>query len=145
MKRILTILTFVGATFFVTTNANAQAQSQLNLGLIGASYEIPVASAITIAPAAFTNFDLNYLTLGVKGNYYFDDLFGLSEPWDVYGGANVGFGIAMNDKNGHASGIDLGLQIGGRWFWSDKWGVYAEIGGGKLGGAAYGIGITMKM
>lgn len=141
MKKItLLFLLFAG----ITTASYGQAQSQLNIGLIGVSYEIPVSSAITIAPTAFTNFDLNYLTLGVKGNYYFDELFGLPSAWDVYGGANVGFGIYMGDGT-DSSELDLGLQVGGRWFWSEKWGVYAEIGGGKLGGGAYGLGVTMKM
>jgi len=140
MKKItLLLLLFVG----ISSTSFGQAQSQLNIGIIGVSYEIPVASAITIAPAAFTNFDLNYLTLGVKANYYFDSLFGLPSEWDVYGGANLGYGLAI--KDGYTSDLDLGLQIGGRWFWSEKWGVYAEIGGGKLGGGAYGIGVTMKM
>jgi len=139
MKKLL-LFAFILIT---TVSLNAQAQKYLNLGLIGVSFEIPVASAITIAPAAFTNFDLNHLTLGVKGNYYFDDLFGLTPDWDVYAGANIGFGLALNDN--HSSDIDFGLQVGGRWFWSDKWGVYVELGGGALGGAAYGVGVTMKM
>ncbi len=138
MKKVLLILV-VG---LLSLNfAYSQAKKQINFGLIGASFEIPLSSAITIAPAAFTNFDLNHLTLGVKGNYYFDKLFGLPDAWDVYGGANVGFGLALNDNK--SSELDLGLQVGGRWFWSEKWGVYVEVGGGKLGGAAYGVGITM--
>jgi len=139
MKKIILLLALVAITGFTF----GQAQKQLNFGLIGVNFEIPVAKAITIAPAAYTDFDLNYLTLGVKGNYYFDELFGLTEDWDVYGGANLGFGIAMNNDND--SDLDFGLQAGGRWFWSETWGVYVEIGGGKLGGAAYGVGITMKM
>jgi len=139
MKKITLLLAFVAITSFTY----GQAQKQLNFGLIGVSYEIPLGAAITIAPAAYTNFDLNHLTLGVKANYYFDELFGLTSDWDVYGGANLGFGIAMN--NDHDSDLDFGLQVGGRWFWSETWGVYAEIGGGKLGGGAYGVGITMKM
>jgi len=141
MKKITLLLAFVA----LAGMSYGQAKKQLNFGIIGISFEIPVASAITIAPTAFTNFDLNYLTLGVKGNYYFDELFGLPDPWDVYAGANVGFGVALNDYYGHTSGLDLGLQVGGRWFWSDKWGVYVEIGGGKLGGAAYGVGLTMVL
>lgn len=141
MKKITILLAFVA----IASMSYGQAQKYLNLGIIGVSYEIPVAKAITVAPAAFTNFDLNHLTLGVKANYYFDELFGLTDPWDVYGGANLGFGIALNNDNGNSSDLDLGLQVGGRWFWSDKWGVYAEFGGGKLGGAAYGVGVTMKM
>jgi len=139
MKKITLLLAFVA----IAATSFGQAKKQLNFGIIGVNFEIPVAKAITIAPAAYTNFDLNHLTLGVKANYYFDDLFGLPDPWDVYAGANVGFGIALNNDN--SSDLDLGLQVGGRWFWSDKWGVYIELGGGKLGGAAYGVGLTMVL
>jgi len=139
MKKITLLLALVA----IAGMSYGQAKKQLNFGLIGLSYEIPVSSAITIAPAAYTNFDLNWLTLGVKANYYFDELFGLTDPWDVYGGANLGFGIAMNDNND--SDLDFGLQVGGRYFWSEQWGVYVELGGGKLGGGAYGIGVTMVL
>ncbi len=141
MKKItLLLLLLVG----ITTTSFGQAQSQLNIGLVGVSYEIPVTPDITIAPTAFTDFDFDYMTLGVKANYYFDELLDLPSEWDIYGGANLGYGIYMGDGV-ESSDFDLGLQVGGRWFWSDKWGVYLEIGGGKLGGAAYGIGVTMKM
>ena len=139
MKKFTLLFAFIAFTAITY----GQAKKQLSFGIIGVSFEIPVASAITIAPTAYTNLDLNHMTLGVKANYYFDDLIGFSDPWDFYAGANAGFGIALNDS--HSSGLDLGLQVGGRWFWSDKWGVYAEIGGGKLGGGAYGVGITMVL
>jgi hypothetical protein len=139
MKRITLIFFFTAIASF----SYSQAQRQLNFGLIGVSYEIPLGNAITIAPAAYTNFNLNYLTLGAKANYYFDELFGLTDAWDVYGGANLGFGLAISDSK--SSGLDFGLQVGGRWFWNETWGVYVEVGGGKLGGGAYGVGITMKM
>ena len=143
MKKLTLLFAFFAVSFVI----NAQAKKQLNLGLIGVSYEIPVASAITVAPTAFTSFDLNYFTLGVKSNYYFDELFGFSDPWDVYAGLNLGFGIALRDT--YSSDLDLGAQVGGRWFWSEKWGVYAELGGGKLagssgeGGLLGGAGVTM--
>ena len=139
MKKLILLL----AVLSISSITFGQAQKYLNLGLIGVSYEIPVARDISVAPAAYTNFEFDYLTLGVKGNYYFDNLFGLTEPWDVYAGANLGFGIAIN--NNHSSDLDFGFQMGGRWFWNEKWGIYAEFGGGYLGGAAYGIGVTMKM
>ncbi len=143
MKKLITITAFIGIAIITFQNdAQAQATKQLNLGIVGVSYELPVSSAITIAPAAFTNTDFSHLILGVKANYYFDDLFTLHNDWDVYGGANAGFGLGIgNDKD---SDFGFGAQVGGRWFWNEKWGVYAEIGGGNLGGNG-GFGVTMKM
>jgi len=143
MKKLFTIFALSGVLFFATQNdAQAQAAKQLNFGLIGVSYEIPMGSTITIAPTAFTNFDLSFLTLGVKANFYFDDMIGLPSEWDVYAGANGGFALDIGNNNGNDFGI--GLHIGGRWFWSDKWGVYLEGGAGNLGGNG-GVGLTMKM
>lgn len=142
MKKLFAIIVLSGAMFFAAQNTNAQADRQLNFGIIGVNYEIPIIDAFTIAPAAYTNLDLSHLILGVKLNFYFDTLMGLPSEWDVYGGANAGFGLGLGNNNGNDLG--LGLQIGGRWFWSDTWGVYLEAGGGTLGGTG-GIGLTMKM
>lgn len=139
MRKITLLLAFVAVGLF----ANAQAKKQLNFGIVGASLEFPVSSAITIAPAVYSNLDLSYLTVGVKANYYFDELFGINDSWDVYGGANAGYGLGI--ENGSSSEINIGLQIGGRWFWSEKWGVYVESGGGSVGGANGGVGITMVL
>lgn len=139
MKKILLIAVVLIATITV----NAQAKKQLSFGLIGVAYEIPLSSAITIAPTAFTNFDLSNLVLGVKANYYFDDLIGLPGEWDVYGGANAGYAFHLNDNN-NSDDFGIGLQVGGRWFWSETWGVYLEFGGGNLGGQG-GVGLTMVM
>ena len=133
------IITFLCASLLCVFNLFAQdtesAQKhsshtvkQINFGLIGASLEFPVHKDITVAPAAGTDFELNWLSLGVKGNYYFDNLFDLPSPWDVYAGANAGYAISMGD-NSKNSDFNIGLQVGGRWFWNDKWGVYLEFGG----------------
>lgn len=142
---------FVFGLFLSFSNVFGQARHELNFGLIGANYEIPVHKDITIAPGIGTNLDLDWLNIGVKGNYYFDNLFGLSDPaWDVYGGLNAGYSIFMgdndpNDNDKDESDINLGLQIGGRWFWNDKWGVYLEIAGGNISGLSPMIGVTVKM
>ena len=116
-----TILFLFLCTFFVV-NVFGQARQELNFGLIGANYEIPVQKNITIAPGASTNFDLNWLTLSVRGNYYFDNLFEITnESWDVYGGLAAGYSFYNGDGN-NDSDFDLGLHVGGRWFWNEKWG-----------------------
>ena len=141
MKKTLLIL-LLG--LFSLNFAYSQATSQFNFGLIGISYDIPVATDIAISPFAGSNLDLSYLALGIKANYYFDNLIGLPAAWDFYAGANGGYGLAMGDKENNSNDFDLGLQVGGRWFWSEKWGLYLEFGGGKLGGSA-GLGLTMRL
>ncbi len=72
---------------------------QVNFGIIGASLEFPVHKNISIAPAAGTDFELNWLSLGAKGNFYFDNLFELPSAWDVYAGANAGFAVALGNNS----------------------------------------------
>jgi len=131
------------------TTVFGQARQELNFGLVGVNYEIPVHRDITIAPGIGTSFDLDWLNLGVKANYYFDNLFDISdEAWDVYGGVNAGYSFDMddNDNNGDdESDINIGLHVGGRWFWNDKWGLYVELAGGNVSGFSPGIGVTMKL
>jgi len=126
-------------------NVFGQARSELNFGLLGANYEIPVHKNITIAPGASTNLDLDWLTVFVKANYYFDNLFEITnESWDVYGGVTAGYAI-YNGNDNKDSDFDLGLMVGGRWFWNDKWGIYLEFGGGSTQGATGGLGLTVKL
>lgn len=138
-KFTLILLLFIGTTKLVS----AQATSELNFGLIGISYDIPVATNFAIAPMARTNFDISYLTLGVKGDFYFDNLIGLPAEWDFYAGVNGGYRIWFYNEHANSSNFDIGLEVGGRWFWSDKWGLMLELSGG----VGYGgmLGLTMRM
>ncbi len=131
----------------LTFSAFGQARKELNFGLIGANLEFPVHKDVTIAPGVATNFSLDWASLHVKGNYYFDNLFGIKDnAWDVYGGAVAGYSIYTGDlKALNKSDLDLGLHVGGRWFWNDKWGLYLELGGGSTSGAIGGIGLTVKL
>ncbi|MHA7944995.1 hypothetical protein ACJOV8_018130 [Formosa sp. 3Alg 14/1] len=139
-----TTLLFAFALMLSAASVFGQARKELNFGLIGVNYEIPVHENITIAPGVGTDFNLDWVNIGVKGNYYFDELFGISDDaWDVYGGANAGYAIYSGDDDLESSDLSLGLQVGGRWFWNDKWGLYAEISGGSIFVPA--IGVTMKL
>lgn len=138
MKKLL--LASLLALFAIT--ASAQATKQLSFGIVGVAYDIPVATDISIAPFVSTNWDFDHVVLGAKGDYYFDNLLGLPAAFDVYAGVNAGFAIGLGD--GNSSDLDLGVQIGGRWFWNDKWGIYLQ-GGGGMQGATGGLGVTMKL
>lgn len=141
MKKVFAIIVFSAVFTLTAENSYAQAASQLNFGFVGISYEIPVATDISIAPAAGTNFDFTYLSLGVKANYYFDNLIGMTEPWDFYAGLNAGYALGIDNN---ANDFGFGAQVGGRWFWNDKWGIFLEAGGGNVG-ATGGLGLTLKL
>ena len=70
MKKLFTIIAFAGVFMFAAENAKAQAQSQINIGLVGASLEFPIAEDISIAPFGATNWNLDYLVAGVKANSF---------------------------------------------------------------------------
>ena len=142
MKKIL--LLFAIALFSVA-NVKGQATKQLNFGIIGVSYDIPLGTNFAIAPTAGTNLNLDWLTVGVKANFYFDNIFGLPEAFDFYAGGNAGYAIWIGGSGNGSSDLDLGLQVGGRWFWNEKFGLYLELGGGHTSGGTGGLGITMKM
>ena len=149
MKRFtLVLLLLIGATTFVS----AQANKGLNFGVglstgglpVYLNYDIPVASNLSVAPSVQTNLDgFNWITPAVKVDYYFDELFGLPEAWDVYAGGNLGFTIWMNGLNNETNGIHLGIEIGGRWWFSPKWGLNLEFSGGTGFGSKFGL--SMKM
>jgi len=138
MKKIILMVAFVAIASF----SFGQAQKYLNVGGLGtglyASIEFPVSSVITVAPMFATDYNFGKFVIAGKANYYLDDVFGVGDAWDVYAGANVGWRLETNND-----GFAWGIQIGGRWFWSDKWGINAEIGGGS--GVLGGVGVTMKM
>ena len=140
MKKLLLIV----AVVISAASVNGQAQKVLNLGGLGtglyAGIEFPVGKAITVGPMVNTDWDFNKFIIAAKGNYYFDDLFGLPAAWDVYAGGN--FGYRLDSGNDNDDGANWGAQVGGRWFWSEKWAINAEFGGGS--GVTGGVGVTMK-
>jgi hypothetical protein len=142
MKKVLLLAVIALAGL----SASAQISKKLNFGGLGTGlylgYELPLgASPITIVPQVNTDYEFNRFIIGAKGNFYFNNIFGLNSSWDVYAGANAGW--RLDNKNDNDSGFDIGAQIGGRWYWNDKWGLNAEFGGGTsvLGG----LGVTMNM
>jgi len=144
MKRTITTIALTALISFFISSVYGQSAKYLNFGGLGtglyASLEFPVGSAITVAPLVATDYELNKIIIAAKGSYYFDDIFGLNETWDAYAGVNVGWRIESNSND---DGGNFGIHIGGRWFWTEKWGVNAEFGGGS--GVLGGAGITMKM
>ena len=96
---------------------------------------------------------------GINGNYYFDRLLKLPNEFNLYAGATLGYANVSETINGPSallpyyetyhssfavSGVDLGLQIGGRYFFTKNLGLNLQLGGGihTFGGR---LGLTYKL
>lgn len=165
-KGILTfIVTVLFSAFLSAQEAPlAQGQMQLNAGFGFSSWGLPVYVGLDygVHPDIsiggelsfrsysdnWNNSDYNHTVIGISanGNYHFNTLMEIPSNWDVYAGLNLGFYIYTSDKDyggSNSSGLGLGAQIGGRYYWSENWGVNLEFGGGNAfsGGK---VGITYK-
>ena len=85
---------------------------------------------------------VNYNTflLGVKGNYYWDQL--NTDKYNVYGGLGVGLILDNNSAIGTSSNLYLMLGIGGRYYITDKIALFSEIGNNL---SSLSIGATIKL
>lgn len=91
----------------------------------------------------------NHSVMGFSGNgnYHFNRLLNISQKWDFYAGLNLGFYVwtSPNDYYGdYSSGMGLGAQIGGRYYFSNKLGINLEFGGGNaFSGGKIGLSIIL--
>lgn len=89
----------------------------------------------------------NILGFSVNGNYHFNTLLKIPQNWDFYAGLNLGF-FVWSSPDGypgdHTSGVGLGAQVGGRYYFNDKIGIQLEVGGGSSysGGK---LGLSFKL
>ncbi|WP_353129237.1 outer membrane beta-barrel protein [Parapedobacter pyrenivorans] len=85
----------------------------------------------------------NYIILGGRGSYHFD--FGV-ENLDPYAGVLLGYNIASvstdtNLPTASAGGFIWGAHAGARYFFSPKFGAFAEVG---YGIAWLNVGVALK-
>jgi outer membrane immunogenic protein len=152
MRKITLLLSAVlfSVTMFAQQSEGAAplsaGQKQLNFGAGFSGHGIPtyigldiaVHNDITVGPVLKVVFDDNiYVAALGRGDYHFNRLLGIPSNWDFYAGAAVG--VRFND----GVDLDLGLQVGGRYYWSEKWGINLEFGGGT--GYGTSLGVSMKL
>lgn len=149
MKKIVALFVFVFSATILMAQGNDQfpiGEKQLNFGPLYAGVDFGVQQNITVGPMISYNwayydpvlgiFNTSFNLLG-KADYHFGQLLNLPEQWDVYGGLRLGFGF------GNGARLLSGVEIGGRWFWSKKWGLNVEtVYGNYVGG---NIGVTMRL
>ena len=87
----------------------------------------------------------NYTTIGVRGAYHFNGL--EVDNLDVYGGVMLNYNILSYDHDGinnsgsYSSGIGATPFVGGRWFFTDNFGAFAEL---SYGVAYFTAGVAFK-
>jgi outer membrane immunogenic protein len=93
----------------------------------------------------FTGTDYNSSIIGLSGNgnYHFNTILDIPSNWDFYAGLNIGY-FFWSSPSGYpgngSSGLGLGAQIGGRYFFSKNFGLNLEFGGGNaFSGGKFGI------
>lgn len=104
------------------------------LGLpFGAGVEYGVTDAIGVG--GFVGYasggGLSVFYIGAKGSYHFNELLNLdNDQLDLYGGLSIYYrNFSVTGINfGIGSGIQPGFHIGGRYYFSETFGAYAELG-----------------
>lgn len=166
MKKLILICGII--LFSFNNNAKAQnpidvGQMQLNAGFGLSNYGFPVYVGldygihpdITIGgEVSFRSYRENYFGtkyghnifgFSANGNYHFNTIMGIPDNFDFYAGANVGF-VMWNSPRSYggsrSSGLGLGLQVGGRYYFNEKFGINLEFGGGNsFSGGKIGVSV----
>jgi len=166
MKRtILTIILLISATAMYAQCPIDVGQAQFNAGVGLSSWGVPVYLGldygvhkdITIgAEFSFRSYHenwksyrYNHSVIGISGNanYHLNSVLNIPTNWDFYLGPNIGFYVwnSPNDYDGsHSSGLGIGGQIGGRYYFTEKFGINLEFGGGNaFSGGKFGISLKL--
>jgi len=116
------------------------------LPVFDVNYEFGVARNFTLAPflTLYTYSDPNYTTIvtpiGVKGTYYFDQLFHASPRWDFYAAGSLGFALVNTSWNADYTGsrnyyvsadpLYLDFHIGTEYHVSNRVGLFVDLSTG---------------
>ncbi len=163
-KLLIVVLVALSTTATFAQGTLEVGRNQLNVGLGFSGWGIPVyvgidhgfKDNITLGgELSFrsyrqkiigTTYSHSIIGISGNGNYHFNELLDIDPEWDLYAGLNIGFYI-WNSPSGYpgsgASGLGLGGQIGGRYFFSNTLAVNLEFGGGSVFSNGK-IGITKK-
>jgi outer membrane immunogenic protein len=93
-----------------------------------------------------TNYKSSAIGIGGNGNYHFNSLLHIPSKFDFYAGASLTYYIWNYDNNNHPdnTSLGLGLQVGGRYFFTDNFGINLELGG-NTGTSGAKVGVTFKI
>ena len=128
----------------------AKGEMQINFGTgfssrglpVYASLDIALHKDVTLTPEVHTRLPLEGDDdfsggIMVKADYHWNYLIGIPSNWDFYAGARAGINF------GGDIFPDLGIQVGGRWYWNDNWGLNLELAGGTGFGTTFGLSVKL--
>jgi hypothetical protein len=166
---LLSLFLLFGTNLSAQKKTNSGAYEGLNLGIgiggysgyygyIGRSlpvfhinYEFDVARNFTLAPfISFSNYRNRYnnsyyyhetiIPIGLKGTYYFDQIFNANSDWDFYMAGSLGFAIIKSSwDNGYNGDVNyynngnplfLDLHIGAEYHLNNKVGLFLDLSTG---------------
>ena len=164
MKKYLLIISLAFSSILSAQSPIEVGQMQFNGGFGFSNYGLPVYVGLDYGlmddisiggEFSFRSYSDNIfgskykhtiIGISANGNYHFNTLLDLESKYDVYAGLNIGFYVWSSSNNypgGGASGLGLGLQIGGRYYFTENWGVNLEIGGGNAASGGK-IGVSYR-
>lgn len=155
---------------FAQKSGYSQGDNLLNVGIglnsyyssgipFGASYEYGFTETISAGlniDYLSTKYDglgswkFTALYIGARGSYHFNELLNLHDnKVDLYGGATLGYrSFSWSDTvlgsfdDTYGSGLYLGLFIGGKYYFTDQIGAFAELG--AIGSTNVRIGVAFR-
>jgi hypothetical protein len=162
MKKIILSSILSAIVLFSYTQKGA---SQLNLGVGFSNWGVPlylgfdhrvsndISLGLELSYRGYNeryngnDYNHNVTAFSGNGNYHLNRVMDIPSNFDFYAGLNIGFYIwsSPNNYDGtHNSGLDLGAQVGGRYFFSKNAGLNLEFGGGNaFSGGKFGL--TFKL
>jgi hypothetical protein len=155
MKKSITIVLLSLITVLAVNSQSplGREKQQLNAGIGFSGWGVPLYVGVDFGvqrdftlgiEGSFRSYGQNYtgsrynssiIGLSGNGNYHFNRILEIPSNWDLYAGLNIGYYIWSTPSNypgSGASGLGLGAQIGGRYFFSKNFGLNLELGGGSV-------------
>ena len=154
MKRITILLAMflvTGLLFAQGKSPLSKGQSQVNFGLgydswlgvpMYGAFEYAIHDDVTVGSRiAFDLGGFDGMYIVGKADYHWNSLMGIPSDWDFYTGANLG-GDMFFIKGG-AGQFHFNVDLGGRFYFNDKWAINAELGGATS--FTFLFGVSMKL
>jgi hypothetical protein len=162
MKKVFLVFGFLLLTSVIFAQGKInKGQTQINAGIGFSNWGLPIYVGFDygVSPDVSLGVELSYRSysddyyatkythtvFGFLGNanYHFNSILKIPSPWDFYAGINIGF-VSYSSSSGYGgagnSGLGLGAQIGGRYYFSNNFGINLEFGGGnRMSGGKFGI------